>query len=180
MTQPPLIDPEHKTIRGKLRKAGPAVLVAGAIFMLVGFVDFFSAFGGDSPPTLFWCFFVGMPLIFFGGVLTSAAYAGRVSRYMSQETTPVMTDTFNYAARETKDGVREIAGAIGEGLRGTGRTTAPAEVRIRCAKCNTENDADAKFCDNCGEALAKTRTCPACNELNDPDARFCDNCGREL
>ncbi|TFG44734.1 MAG: hypothetical protein E4H40_09085, partial [Candidatus Brocadiia bacterium] len=33
------------------------------------------------------------------------------------------------------------------------------------------------FCDDCGTALIKNRTCPACSELNDADAKFCDKCG---
>lgn len=57
-------------------------------------------------------------------------------------------------------------------------TTAPAtEQGVRCLKCNTVNEVDAKFCDQCGFSLQKTKACPACRELNDPNAKFCDNCG---
>jgi len=51
---------------------------------------------------------------------------------------------------------------------------------VRCPKCNEENDADAKFCKECGAAVAKTAHCPDCGELNDADANFCDNCGIPL
>jgi len=78
----------------------------------------------------------------------------------------------------TKDAVRDVAAAVGEGL---GTRGAAKEVRIlRCHKCNADNEADARFCKSCGAPLAKTKPCPACSELNDPDARFCDHCGNAL
>jgi len=172
------INPGHGAARGFLRVAGPVVLIIGLIFAIVGLVDFFSAFGGSGPPTKFWCLFVGMPLIFVGLVMTSAGFMGAMARYSAQENAPVGVDTFNYAARNTQQGVRQIAGAIGAGLRDAGPGGGAAKVR--CHKCNKENDADAKFCDECGAALMKSAACPGCGELNDPDARYCDNCGRSL
>lgn len=63
------IDPQHQPVRDTLRAVGPVVLAIGGLFMIVGAVDFFSSFGSFDPPTKFWCFFVGMPLLFLGGVL---------------------------------------------------------------------------------------------------------------
>jgi hypothetical protein len=171
------IDPQHQTARNALRTFGPIVLAIGIIFMIVGFVDFFSAFGSfGREPTKFWCFFVGMPLLFVGGVMTSYGYMGRIARYVSQETTPVATDTFKYAVGETKESVRDLAGAIGEGL---GLRDA-AGAHLRCHKCNHENDPDARFCSQCGAPMATAVPCPACGELNKPDAKFCDHCGRQV
>jgi RNA polymerase subunit RPABC4/transcription elongation factor Spt4 len=171
------IDPGHTGVRNTLRIVGPVVLVTGVGFVVVGLVDFFSAFRGHDQPHLFWCFFVGLPLVFAGGVMTQIAFMGKVLRYMAQETAPVGKDTFNYLANGTKDGIKTVAGAIGQGLReggfgGTSQTT------VRCHKCNALVQADAKFCAQCGQSLGKTKACPDCRELNDPDAKFCDNCGR--
>jgi class 3 adenylate cyclase len=47
-----------------------------------------------------------------------------------------------------------------------------------CSNCSTENAADAKFCQQCGQPLSII--CPNCRETNDHDARFCKNCGNEL
>lgn len=174
------IDPGHKPVRRVLRIVGPILLAIGILFIIVALVDFFSVMASHSMgrhPTKFWGFFVGMPLMFIGVVMTQWGYMGRIARYFSQEITPVGTDTFNYAARHARDGVRDLAGAIGDGLRGA---TGTGQVRIRCHKCNHENDADAKFCSACGSAISKSIDCPDCRELNDPDARFCDNCGRAL
>ena len=172
------IDPQHQPIRNTLRVVGPLLLGVGVIFMIVGFVDFFSAFGGFEPPTKFWCFFVGGPLLFFGGAMTMYGYMGRMARYVSQEMTPVATDTFKYAVGETKDSVRDLAGAVGEGL-GL-RKSAGAAVHIRCQKCTHENEADAQFCSQCGAPMVRADPCAKCGHPNEPDSKFCDHCGGEM
>jgi hypothetical protein len=170
------IDPGHNTTRDTFRVMGPVVALTGVGFMIVAFVNFFHAFGGHGQPELFWCFFIGVPLLFAGGVMTSYGYMGKVMRYTAQEMAPVGKDTFNYMADGTREGVKTIASAIGQGLHEGGLGAAP--TMIRCLKCNAPSPADAKFCSQCGHALSKTRPCPNCRELNDPDAKFCDNCGR--
>ncbi len=45
----------------------------------------------------------------------------------------------------------------------------------RCSSCTTENPEGARFCMNCGSALA--RPCEVCGAENPPEARFCMNCG---
>jgi len=142
----------------------------------VGTVNFFRAFGGTESPRLFWCAFAGLPLLFVGGVLSSYGYMGKVIRYMAQETAPVGTDTFNYVAEGTREGVKAVAGAIGQGLHEGGLGTGP-KMMVRCHKCNALMEAEAKFCSRCGQAAGEMKACPQCRELNDPDARFCDNCG---
>lgn len=174
----PELDPRHQQKRHLLRVVGPVVLATGGVFTIVGLVSFFRAFGGGGPPMLFWCCFVGLPLIWLGFVLTSAGFAGAVGRYMAGESAPVAKDTFNYMADGTKDGVKTIANAVGEGL--AAANAGAKQIVVRCHKCNADNEAEARFCKGCGTPLAKTRPCPACNELNDPDARFCDHCGKPL
>ena len=96
----------------------------------------------------------------------------------SQEMTPVATDTINYAVGETKESVRELAGAVGEGL-GL-RNGAGGAVHVRCPKCNHENEADAQFCSQCGSPMVRTVACASCGHVNQPDARFCDRCGGQI
>ena len=173
------IDPQHQGPRTFLRVVGPLVFGVGGLFALVGLVDFFSAFGSMSgPPTKFWCLFVGMPLMAIGGAMTKFGYLGRIARYMSQEMTPVGTDTFNYAVDETKDSVQQLARAIGDGLNAT--ASPDQAVGARCRACNFENEADARFCSGCGQPLAQSLNCPACGKANEADARFCDGCGGQL
>lgn len=187
MSEEERIDPGHSQARGCLRVVGPIVLIAGVALTVTGFISFFSAFGGDEPPRYFWCAFLGMPVGFVGLVLTNFAYMGKVARYAAGEAAPVVKDTFNYMADGTSDGLKKVGTAIGAGLgagfrEGMGGPAAGAEPaeKVRCHKCNNLNDADARFCDQCGATLSKTLPCPSCGELNDADARFCDNCGRPL
>jgi hypothetical protein len=52
------------------------------------------------------------------------------------------------------------------------------EVAPALAGCKTENPLDAKFCKQCGGALA--HACASCGSDNDADAKFCKSCGGPL
>jgi class 3 adenylate cyclase/tetratricopeptide (TPR) repeat protein len=49
---------------------------------------------------------------------------------------------------------------------------------LPCPSCGFENRADARFCGECGGALAIA--CAACGARNDAGRRFCDQCGSPL
>lgn len=49
---------------------------------------------------------------------------------------------------------------------------------MRCAACNADNPAAAKFCAACGESLGVR--CPRCGHGNRPGSRFCVECGAQL
>jgi class 3 adenylate cyclase/tetratricopeptide (TPR) repeat protein len=49
---------------------------------------------------------------------------------------------------------------------------------VNCSNCAADNRADAKFCRECGAALAQR--CPACGASNEPGQKFCDECGTSL
>jgi hypothetical protein len=170
------IDPHHTATRAMLRIIGPSVAGIGLLFTLVAVASFFSALGTFEPPRYFWCAFVGLPLLAVGIALSKFAFMGAVTRYMANEVAPVGKDVVNYMAEGTKDAVRELATAVGEGLR-TGKTEQGGSV-VPCPKCNVDNERSAKFCSACGTALHSSQACPACGALNDADARFCDHCGR--
>ena len=140
------LNPGHTAVRSGLRVAGPLVLGLGLIFLIVGMVSFFSSMGSFEPPRLFWCCFVGMPLMFVGGVMTSTGYMGAMLRYQAAEAAPVGKDTFNYVAEGTKPGIRNVAQAIVEGVKS-------GEKPKYCSQCGTANDSDSKFCKSCGRAL---------------------------
>ncbi|HEX5136655.1 MAG TPA: zinc ribbon domain-containing protein [Planctomycetota bacterium] len=183
-----LRDPAHEGFRKVCRILGPLMILGGFVMVVVGVYSFSTRF--DEPlgfpvpfgkqetrkPDLFWLCFVGMMVLIGGIWLTSIGYMGAAARYVAAETAPVATDAFNYVARGASEGVKQIAGAVADGIRGE----AGGKVVVRCHKCEAGNDADARFCKACGAALGKSVTCPACNERNDPDANFCDNCGGKL
>jgi class 3 adenylate cyclase/tetratricopeptide (TPR) repeat protein len=49
---------------------------------------------------------------------------------------------------------------------------------VICPNCASENEAGAKFCNDCGAPL--TAGCPNCGATNKPGARFCNECGTAL
>ena len=108
--------PGHNAMRSFLRVAGPAVAVVGLIFLIIGMASFFSAFGGGGRPTLFWCCFVGMSLLFVGVVLSMFGYMGSVARYTAAEQVPVATDAINDIADGTGRAVKTLSRAVAEGI----------------------------------------------------------------
>jgi RNA polymerase subunit RPABC4/transcription elongation factor Spt4 len=155
-----------------LRTLGPILIMVGLVLILLGIAGVFLV----GPISIIVFPFVGTPLLFVGGVMTMFGFIGRMARYQAEEVAPVAKDTFNYMAEGTQDGIKTVAGAIGQGLR-EGGLGAESRVMIRCHTCNALLAAEARFCSQCGRAAGKTKPCPQCRELNDPDARFCDNCG---
>src|SRR5712691_7687719 len=53
-----------------------------------------------------------------------------------------------------------------------------AHHRVICSSCGTENRVGAKFCVECGTALAAV--CPTCGFANLPTAKFCSECATQL
>src|SRR6478609_1691671 len=49
---------------------------------------------------------------------------------------------------------------------------------LACASCGTANEADARFCESCGDPLQ--RSCSACGMPASATARFCRSCGASL
>jgi hypothetical protein len=141
------LDPKHFASRAFLRMLGLILAGIGLLLMLIGMGNFFWSFGSFETPRFFWCAFLGMPLLFVGLSLCMFGYLGAFARYFFREAAPVQKDTFNYLAEGTKEGVKTIATAVGEGL-GAGKAV------VICRTCNHRNDADAKFCKNCGTPMA--------------------------
>jgi heme/copper-type cytochrome/quinol oxidase subunit 1 len=108
--------PKHNKVRAFLRLAGPVTGGVGLLFNLIGMVSFFSAFGGGGPPKFFWCCFVGMPLMFAGGVMCLFGFMGALARYSAAEQVPVATDAVNDLAEGTQPAIRTVARAVAEGI----------------------------------------------------------------
>ena len=156
---------KHERTKRILKIVGPIVAAAGLILAVVGFVSFFSSFGDDGMPSLFWCAFVGMPVFVIGLGITFTAFRREIATYQKNESAPVV----NEFAEDIKPAVQSVASAV--------RGETAAEGRI-CPQCGEQNGADAKFCQNCGSALQKV--CPACGNSADAKAKFCDNCGHRF
>lgn len=155
---------KHESIKNFLKAAGILTLGIGIVFLIIGAIDFFSAFGSFDMPSKFWCFFIGIPLLGIGGAMTSFGFRREMTRYMKNESMPVIKE----ASEEIKPAIMNITSAVKAGLK---------ENQVLC-KCGKTNDKESKFCNSCGRALRKT--CPACKAALSADSRFCDNCGYKL
>jgi hypothetical protein len=54
------------------------------------------------------------------------------------------------------------------------------EEKRRCPECGTENELEAKFCEECGCDLLGTRRCPRCGATLLENADICEACGEWL
>lgn len=179
----PIVGPGHSWVRDLLRVVGPAVLGVGLLLIVVGVGSFFSTFnsfgtGNFGPPKYFWCAFVGMPVLFVGGVLCMGGYSAVVHRYMAGEMAPVAKDTFNYMAHGTRDGVRDLASALGEGIAAgvAGTREHSTEGEAACPTCGATSPVGAQFCSGCGASFLAA-SCSSCGGPLVAGAKFCHRCG---
>ncbi len=108
--------PAQNSIRTVLRIAGPIVFFIGLLCVILGGISFFASFGSFGMPHYFWLAFVGMPLMFLGGVLCQFGFIGAVARFIAGESALVAADTVNYMAEETKGAVETVAKAAAKGV----------------------------------------------------------------
>ena len=151
-----LDDPGHQAVRSGLRVLGPMVFLTGLCLLIVGAVSFFQSFasfgvGQSSFPRYFWCAFLGLPLMWLGGVLSVPAYMATASRFMAREMIPVQRDAFNTMADGASDGIRTVAQAIGEGFAAAGGYG--GTMASYCSACGAGLPEHARFCPGCGKAL---------------------------
>lgn len=106
-----LQQPAQNSIRAWLRIAGPVILLIGFFCFMAAAVALFTGKIG-----YFWIGFLGLPLMFVGGVLCMCGFMGAVVRFAAGETAPVAADTVNYMAEETKGVVETVSKAVAKGV----------------------------------------------------------------
>jgi len=111
-----LQQPGQNSIRTGLRIVGPIILAIGLLCFAAALISFFSSFGSFERPRLFWLGFVGLPLMFVGGVMCQYGFLGAITRFIAGETMPVATDAAKYVAEETKGAVETVAEAAAKGV----------------------------------------------------------------
>jgi hypothetical protein len=149
-----LQSPEQNAVRSCLRAIGPLVFIVGLICTIVGGISFFSSMNSMEPPQRFWLCFIGLPLMFVGGVLSQFGFMGAVSRYVAGETAPVAADATNYMADETRGAVETVAKSAAKGI--TEGIDVGRAANSFCPHCGTAVKADFKFCPKCGKPLSTT------------------------
>lgn len=134
-------------VRNTLRILGPVVAVVGLVIFILGVKKFVGTMDSEDmgfPGAAFAMFFGGFILFGIGMTMARAGFLGVGLRYVTGEAAPVARDGLEYLTR-------------GQGLGNLGRSpSSDADVASGpfCRSCGTRNDAEASFCDKCGQALA--------------------------
>jgi hypothetical protein len=144
--------PVPRTLKGFLRYFGAMLVGAGVILTVIGVYSRFSSWNVIGASRYFWAAFLGLPLIAIGSFLNQSANVGVYRRFSSGELT--------LDAEELDDRTSE-------------------RPMVKCERCQTLNAAIARFCNQCGIALAAL-TCLGCGAEVTPGARFCHQCGKPL
>ena len=119
---------QQSGIRRTLRRAGLVILALGGLLTVIGFGSFFASLGSFGSPRFFGCAFIGMPLLFVGGVMTMFGFLGAFQRYVAGESAPVAKDVVNYMGENIQPGVTSIAKAVAEGIKeGLGEEQKPTK-----------------------------------------------------
>lgn len=160
------MDKRHLDKKRNLRIVGTILTIVGGLFSAIGFIDFFSAFGGHGMPTMFWCAFLGLPLLAFGVSLLRMSYLRETGQYLKDETVPVVKDLYRDMKPEFKDFVDTLKGNDNN-------------EEVICSRCGTRNESDNKFCKHCGNEL-EIMYCPNCGSKLDKDSNYCGNCGHKI
>lgn len=121
--------------RSFFRLAGPLCVLVGGALVLLGVVDFFSAFNGGnaSTPSRFYLAFIGSPLLAVGVMMVKAGF---------------LREIVDYTATESSDGITTAMTAAREGWDS-------GSPNVFCSQCGVSNDAEASFCDSCGTKIAR-------------------------
>jgi hypothetical protein len=107
---------EQNFISSALRIAGPVIFLAGLLCTIIAFVSLLSGIGSLGRTHYLWLGFIGLPLMFVGGMLCQFEFLGAVYRFIVGESVPVAADTVNYLAEETKGTVETVAKAAAKGV----------------------------------------------------------------
>ncbi len=145
-TTPPPGFAKQSAARNSFRMFGVVLVGTALVLIVMGGLDFFGTVNSFGPPTKFWMFFVGIPMLAVGGWFLQAGFAGAGARYIAGELSPVARDTAEYLTD-------------GKGIGNLGVTPgstpqAGAAGGPYCRSCGTRNDVDARFCDSCGTTMA--------------------------
>lgn len=111
------------------------------------------------------------------------AAAGNMNDYMRFKAAKAMGDAAKQEGGEAGQGVGLGMGA-GFGMMIPGmiqqstQQGQPSSAGITCPRCNTQQAAGAKFCNNCGNALSLF--CAKCGNALATGSKFCSHCGEAV
>ncbi len=195
----------HQRVKGKLKTLGILLLVFGAIFTIIGLILLivgFTNFGKtdlDNPQGMFssgtssmgmfiaggFLLMLGIAGVSYGVYLTFFAHAREILSYGASTIVPVAGEAINYVADNVSPSVNKAVGGFAESISsgiagGIAKGKASANKKVKCPKCGNLNDAEDKFCGNCGVKFVVDRHCTQCGEKLEENDKFCGNCGAKV
>ncbi len=154
----------RSSTRKKLRIIGITLIIIGVILFVLSII-----FMTNNNKQGFLLSFIGVPVLFIGGVCTLFGFMGAVSRYSVSESAPIISDTKNFMEEQTRLEKVKTISEVSNQLHN--------ERKINCFYCKAEVPSDAKYCTSCGKMLVKVCSC---GTENPSDAFFCKSCGKSL
>lgn len=156
----------HFKTKKRLKTAGWILLCVGIVLSLTGLISFFSSINSGDMPGLFWCCFIGFPLLAAGGGLLGFAYKREIGGYVANESAPV---------------VNEFASQVTPAIETVTKAVTDAKYKsdaVRCPQCGASNSPRDSFCGSCGHSLSVV--CPECGRQTEGTDKFCRGCGKRL
>ncbi len=153
---------KHENTKKKLKIISVALLSIGTLLITIELIDFFVSAGSMTMPSLFFLFFIGIPLIGVGSSLTNLGFKKEMMRYHKDESVPII----NEASEEISPAIKNVINSIRN-----------PESQIICS-CGYSNSSDSLFCKKCGKALHIV--CHNCGKKLDNDSEYCSYCGTKI
>ena len=84
---------QHERTKRTLKIVGVLIAVAGLGLAVIGLVDMVSSASAGEMPSLFWGLIAGIPMLGVGGMLCLTGFRKEISRYLKNESVPVINET---------------------------------------------------------------------------------------
>jgi hypothetical protein len=142
-----------KATRLVLRTLGAVLTIIGLLLLGIGMGRALSSSGSAEWSGYVWPAILGMPLLLVGMALCKRGYSGFFARSGFGKADHFRrSNTVTYLAESTRGDVDTIARAMRESMIAA---MSGKEQVVLCPDCKHSNDADAKFCKNCGTPIVR-------------------------
>lgn len=123
---------------------GLTFLIIGVSLFILAMVNFFTSMNRFEMPSLFFLFYIGMPLVFVGIVFIILSYSKKILNYTKGQIKDIFSE------KEEKKCPNCNSDILDSDL------FCPHcgfKLKVKCENCGTINDSKNHFCAHCGKEL---------------------------